>query len=212
MAITQSFREYNAETKSMVEIKNTYAQGCVLRKWYGSVQVMSDVWETSLFAQYWDEETATVKVVNWINEATVDASDEVIAKAKQWMYSQAYDRILDKRVREAAEEAQRIVKGSRVKVVSGRTGKGLEGPVVVTIEKPYRAGYRSWIETKVGIAKSELMVKVTGRNGKTYDSYKDIEWVWARNCQLLEIPSIDLGSIRKSTKDEADREIAGCGF
>jgi hypothetical protein len=70
-------------------------------------------------------------------------------------------------------------------------------------------GYRSTVEDKLGIATSEVKVKVPGRNGQVYDSYRDIVWVWARNCELVEVPAIDLESVRKVAEDEARYEVKG---
>jgi len=186
----------------------TFAEGCVLRVWTDTVQVMSDIWESALFAEYWDEATATVKTDMWLDSGTkVDATAEVVAKAEAWLYAVKYERSFQKRKAYEEQEARKIVKECRVKVVAGRTAKGLEGKVAVIITRPYGMGYRASLENKLAIAKSEVKVKVPGPNGRVYENYRDIEWVWARNCERLDVPAIDLESVKEAARNEAAWEV-----
>ena len=77
---------------SREKITTTFAVGCTLRVWTGTVQVMSDIWESAIFAEYWDEDTATVKTDCWFDTGTaVDATAEVVAKAEAWLYDVKYE-------------------------------------------------------------------------------------------------------------------------
>lgn len=190
------------------KVTATFAEGTTLRVWSGTVQVMSDIWESALFAEYWDEASQSVQTDMWLDRATVDATAEVVAKAEAWLYARTYENAFRKRQAWEEQEARRIVKEARVRVVSGRTAKGLEGKVVVIIQRPYGMGYRSKVELKLAIAKSEVKVKVPGPNGRVYENYRDVEWVWARNCELVEVPAIDLESVKEVARNEARYEVS----
>lgn len=186
----------------------TFAEGCVLRVWTGTVQVMSDIWESAIHAEYWDEASQSVKTDCWLNNDTkVDATAEVKAKAEAWLYNRSYGFALAKRTAEAQNEAARIIKGARVKVVSGRSAKGLEGLVAVIIQRHYGMGYRASLENKLAIAKSDVKVKVAAANGRVYENYRDIEWVWARNCERVDTPAIDVKEIEERARNEATYEV-----
>jgi hypothetical protein len=199
----------NGSYPDYVKTSSTFAVGTTLEVRCDTMQVMSDIWEQALCATYWDEEKQCVDRATWIHNGEVDATPEVIAKAKAYIYAKAYDRAFQKRKAEAEQEAREIIKGSKVKVVSGRTAKGLEGPVVVMIERYYGMGYRARLEKKVAIAKSEVKVKVPGKNGRVYENYRDLEWVWARNCEVIDVPAIDLESIKEGAANEAEYEVKG---
>ena len=65
------------------------------------------------------------------------------------------------------------------------------------MQKPYQTGYRANLELKLGIATSDVKVKVAAANGKIYDNYRDMVWVWARNCDLVEVPEINLEEVKE---------------
>jgi hypothetical protein len=188
---------------------STFAEGKTLRVWQGSVQVMSDVWEMSMFAEYWDDTTQSVQTEDWITSAKVDAPPDVVAKAEDWLYARSYDAAFQRQKAVEEQEARRIVKEAQVRVVSGRTGKGTEGKVVVVLQRPYGMGYRSTVEDKLGIATSEVKIKVPAANGRVYDNYRDVVWVWARNCELVEVPEIDLESVKERARNAAQYEVKG---
>jgi energy-coupling factor transporter ATP-binding protein EcfA2 len=195
---------------STEKVTSTFAVGATLKVQYKTYQVMSDIWEQGLCAEYWDEASQSVKTADWCDSGcTVDATPEVVAKAEAWVYSRAYDRALEKLIMAEATEAQRIVKECRVRVVSGRTSKGVEGKVVVVLQRPYGMGYRSTVEDKLGIATSEVKVKVPAANGRVYENYRDVVWIWSRNCERLDIPAVDLESIKEAAKNEAQYEVSG---
>ena len=107
----------------------------------------------------------------------------------------------------AQNEARTMVKGSVVKVVSGRTAKGVEGPVVVVIQRPYGMGYRANMENKFAIATSDVMVDFAAKNGKVYKNHRDVVWVWARNCELVNIPEIDMADVEARAKEATSWEF-----
>ena len=78
------------------------------------------------------------------------------------------------------------MRGREVRVVKGRdkSVKGSVGKVVVVKEMQYSMGYRSSVAPKLGIALDDVMVEVV-RNGKTYTNYKNMIWVWAHNCEVV---------------------------
>jgi hypothetical protein len=196
MTVTITKSTYTGESKYVTE-DVTLGEGATLKTWTGTVQVMSDIWEATTFACYWDEAEGLVKTVEWVKTATVDATPEVLEKVKEYLYQKE----LRWAINEAQKEAARIGKDSLVKVVKGRQGKGTIGKVVVTMERPYQMGWRSSVATKVGIATSDEKVKVAGRNGKVYENYKDVTWAWAMNCELVEVPEIDLKEAQERARN-----------
>jgi hypothetical protein len=196
MTVTITKSTYTGESKYVTE-DVTLGEGATLKTWTGTVQVMSDIWEATTFACYWDEAEGRVKTVEWVKTATVDATPEVLEKVKEYLYQKE----LRWAINEAQKEATRIGKDSLVKVVKGRQGKGTIGKVVVTMERPYQMGWRSSVATKVGIATSDEKVKVAGRNGKVYENYKDVTWAWAMNCELVEVPEIDLKEAQERARN-----------
>ena len=193
---------------STEKVTKTFAVGTTLKVTYKTYQVMSDVWEQGLYAEYWDEEKGCVETADWIDsDSKVDATPDVIAKAESWLYDRKYQFSFQKRKAYEEQEARRIAKESRVRVVSGRTSKGAEGKVVVVFQRSYGMGYHSTVEDKLGIATSEVKVKVKAANGRVYDNYRDVVWVWARNCERVDIPEIDLESVKEAARNEASYEV-----
>jgi hypothetical protein len=201
MAITFEKGTYTAESKYVTETV-TIAEGATLKVWRDSIQVMSDVWEMGTLATYWDEALGRIQTIQWVKTAAVDATPEVLAKVKSYLYQLE----LERAIAQAKKEAARIVKGSKVKVVKGRQGKGTVGKVVVAIERPYQMGWKSSMATKLGIATSDEKVEVAAANGRVYENYKDVTWSWAMNCELVEVPEIDLQSAQESARVKAKYE------
>ena len=159
-------------------------------------QIMSDVWGSADWAFVWDDEKNqpfNILLNVWeygrdtTNVAAVDATDEVKAKYQAWLVRKQYEKL----VAAAEAEADKIVKDDTVTVVAGRYAKGVTGKVVAIIQKPYGQGYYAKTENKLGIATSDEKIKVAAKNGKVYENYKDVEWVWARNVQKVNKPVID---------------------
>jgi hypothetical protein len=201
MAITFEKGTYTADSKYVTEMV-TVGEGCTLKVWQDSIQVMSDMWETGTLATYWDEALGRIQTVQWVKNSKVDATPEVLEKVKVYLYELE----LERAIAQAESDAARIGKGSVVKVVKGRQGKGTVGKVVVSIERPYQTGWKSRMATKVGIATSDEKVQVAASNGRVYENYKDVTWAWAMNCELVEVPEIDLQSAKERARDKAKYE------
>lgn len=199
MAITLTKSTYTAESKYVTE-DVTLAEGATLKVWQGSIQVMSDVWEMTTYATYWDQAQERLLTQSWVKTAEVDATPEVLEKVKAYLYQLE----LQKAVEQAQKVAMTIGKDSVVKVVKGRQGKGTVGKVVVTMERPYQMGWKSSAATKLGIATSDEKVEVAGRNGKVYENYKDVTWAWAMNCELVEVAEIDLKEAQERARNGAE--------
>lgn len=203
MAITFTTETYNMETRKYDRETKTIAVGATLDTWNGTVQIMSDEWAASTFASYWDEEAQCIKQMSSVSTVTVDATPEVLAKVKNFIFQREYERALS----DAKSEAARITKDSIVKVARGRTSKGTEGKVVVTMQKPYQTGWRSNLELKLGIATSDVKVKVAAANGKVYENYRDMVWVWARNCDLVVVPEINMEEVKERATNATTYKI-----
>ena len=157
-----------------------------------SCQIMSDIWGSEKYATYWDEASKSPKTIGLDVcdyqymygdkvHAEIDATEEVYAALREYLYQQSFNTVKAK----AESDAAVISKDSIVEVVSGRQGKGTKGKVVVIIERPYNMGWRSSMRFKYGIATSDRKVKVAAANGKVYENYADVVWAWEHNCQLI---------------------------
>lgn len=195
--------------------QNRY-EGLVLAKVVDqSYRIMSDVWGTADFARVWDEATASPKMIlvnvydmnpeSWRPVAIeVDASEEIKAKYLNWQINLEYQRLL------AAEESynNELQKGVIAKVVKGRNAKDTIGKVVVIMDASYGMGWRASIEKKLAIATSDVKVKKALRNGKVADVYRDVVWVWARNCQRVDVPQVDKDAVLQRAKERVVRSNA----
>lgn len=199
MSIHQYISKWNSKTVKDDGDFVDFAHGTTIYVGRRSTQIMSDVWGTELYAEYWDEDSKSVKTAHldtyeWsrsdkeygLADATVDATEEVWKKVEEYYKEQAFRKFCY----EEERRANIIVKGSIVRVCSGRVAQGVEGKVAVIIQRPYNMGYRSNLENKLGIATSDVMIEKEV-NGKVYQNHRDIVWVWERNCELSVIPSID---------------------
>jgi hypothetical protein len=203
MAITFVTGNYNTETRKYDRETKTIAVGATLNTWKGTIQVMSDEWAMTTYASYWDETAQCIRQIAEVASVTVDVTPEVMVKVKDFVYGRAYENALA----QAQKEAARILKDSIVKVARGRISKGIEGKVAVAIQRPYGMGYRSTVETKLGIATSDVKVKVPAANGKVYENYRDMVWVWARNCDLVEVPEIDLEEVKERASSATEYQL-----
>jgi len=191
-------------------------EGAVLKVVHDqSYRIMSDVWGSADWATVWDEATASPKTVlvnvydmqgpDWKPvQITVDATDEIREKYKHWLINVQYERLLE------MEEARvhQIEKGCIAEVVRGKNGKGTVGPVVVKMDATYGMGYRSSVEPKLAIATSDVKVKKALRSGKVAEVYQDVVWVWARNCQRVDVPQIDKDALLQTAQERVVRSIA----
>lgn len=195
--------------------ENRY-EGFVLAKVVDqSYRIMSDVWGTADFARVWDEATASPKMIlvnvydmnpeSWRPvQITVDATDEIREKYKQWMINLEFNRLLDLE----QNRVRQIEKGAIAKVVKGKNGKGTVGPVVVMMDATYGMGWRSSVEKKLAIATSDVKVKKALRSGKVAEVYQDVVWVWARNCQRVDIAEINQHELWLEAEKRVVRSIA----
>ncbi len=130
--------------------------------------------DSDFYAVVWDEEDSSLKKVYYAstshytyeNVAEVDATPEVKAKAREWLFKWAMEQLrkADK------EKAERPEVGKMVKVVKGRKVK------LGTTGKMFWAGTDRWGKLKVGVATSEK--KENGR-------YVDVVWTWVDNVEVI---------------------------
>lgn len=203
MSFTIEISKWNDETRTFDRSTETRGVGTTLRTWRGTVQVMSDIWEDTTFVTYWDEETMALRTESWAKSVTVDATDEILQKAYEFIYKNQ----LARAKADAENEVAKVRLGSTVEITSGRNGKGTRGKVVVEIMRPYGMGWRSVMARKLAVATSDVKVKVAASNGKVYENYRDVVWAWARNVTLAETPEIDMESVKETARATTDREI-----
>ena len=190
------------ENGDYIKSKEVVGEGATLSVFYDTLQVMSDEWAQVLCARYWDGEA--IRYVQWVEaSSTVDATPEVLEQVRQFIYKGAYSTALS----QLQEEAARISKGSEVKVVKGKYSKGASGKVVASITRPYGMGYRAPLRDKLGIATSDEKIKVAAKNGKVYENYKDVVWVWAQNCELLSVPEVDLSQVKERAENATESRL-----
>ena len=170
-------------------------------------QIMSDVWEYITRAHYWDSETRRLESV-CLNENTEFVIDGNFDAIKEDFLAATYERSLPYHLAKAKNEALNpAVKGLTVKVTRGKTSKGVQGKVVVVIERPYSMGWKTSLENKLGIALDDEMTTYTAKNGKQYPTHKNIVWVWARNCEVVN-PEIDTERAKSLAMGDAERAVA----
>jgi hypothetical protein len=166
-----------------------------------TVQVMSDIWEEHMRLTSIDEngDLSVYSVAGWYGcqegdkvEYAIDATPQAFADYRKRQYELAYSRFLADAENEVSDPA---VKGRVVKVVSGRTGKGAVGRVVVVMMGNYCMGYRSSQQQKLGIALSPEKITVV-KNGKTFENYANMIWVWARNCEVETVQPVDTATVK----------------
>ena len=200
MAIVLDVQKY----EDNVSTQQTFAVGATLRVYNDYIRVMSDEWALATMATYWDDVAGKIKTATWCKAGTkVDATPEVLEKVEKFLYENALQEAIEK----AKGEALVIGKGDTVKVVKGRQGKGVTGKVVVQIQRAYGMGWKSEMRTKVGIATSEEKIMVPAANGKVYENYKDITWAWVMNCELVEVPEIDMESVKERAQNACESKL-----
>lgn len=206
---------WTEQSKGFYDSQSDWA-GYVLEKRHdNNYRIMSDVWGSADWATVWDEATSSPKqiLVNVYDmnpegwrpvQITVDVTDEIREKYKQWMINREYNRLLDL----AIMESKQIGKGSIAKVVKGKNGKGTVGKVVVQMVATYGMGYRSTSENKLAIATSDVKVKKPLRSGKIVEVYQDVVWVWQRNCERVDVAQIDKDALLQAAQERVVRSIA----
>lgn len=200
---------YNYNTKAFEPV----GVGATLKVWRDtSYRIMSDVWGSADMATYWDAEEKRPKTVVFnvydygatynteLATAEVDATSEVKEAYRKYLIDNAFSKLIE----DTKLANAKPVKGCKVKVISGRTAKGTEGIVAVSIDRPYGMGYRAALEKKLGIATSDVKIKVAAANGKVYENYRDMVWVWARNVERTDAPLIDEEAVRTLATEKVD--------
>lgn len=198
--------------------ENRY-EGRVLAKEHDqSYRIMSDIWGSADWATVWDDASASPKKVlvnvydmnpeSWRPvEIVVDATPDVVMAYHNYRYNRVYTNTYESLKSQAEFEAAEIRKDDVVEVVKGKREVGVRGKVAVKMLATYGMGWRASQEYKLGIATSDEKIKVV-RNGKVYENYKDIKWVWARNAKKVTVPAIDLEAIQNASTEAAKREVA----
>ena len=195
---------YTAEGNP-IKVTETVGVGTTLYTKSNTERVMSDVWEWITSAYYWDIDSHSMKSI-WLGETTECVIDGHFDAIKNDFFAAAFKRYLAYHTRKAEEIANTPDKGRTVKVVRGKTSKGVVGKVVVAIERPYSMGWKTSLEMKLGIALDDEMTTYTAKNGKQYPTHKNIVWVWARNCDVVN-PEIDTDYVKTLAMRDAEREV-----
>lgn len=181
---------------------DTIAVGSTLYIRVDVVQVMSDIWE-DLWRAYYVTDTGEISCTTF-EEASVDSTPEVFEKHRDYKFKLEFDR----RYQDAlADNSLTSVKGRTVKVVRGRKSQGLEGKVVAVINSFYNAGYRGYEAKKIAIALDDTKVTVT-KNGRQYENYANVQWVWANNCEVINPEPVDENKIKLDTEQHIDYYMA----
>jgi hypothetical protein len=163
-----------------------------------SEQIMSDIWEMVTKAFYWDGKVIREQ---WLDNDAIVEIDADFGSLLPEIESAEFAKFLNVELENAEYEAKNPAKRGRlVRVVGGRDKalKGKEGRVVVVKEMQYGMGYRSVMRDKLGIALDDEKVTVE-RNGKVYENYKNMIWVWAHNCEVV-TPEPDVFYAEKCAK------------
>ena len=122
-----------------IKTTETVGVGTTLYTKSNTERVMSDVWEWITSAYYWDIDSHSMKSI-WLSETTECVIDGDFDAIKEDFLAAAFKRYLAYHTRKAEEIASTPDKGRTVKVVRGKTSKGVVGKVVVAIERPYSMG------------------------------------------------------------------------
>jgi len=170
----------------IVKVPVTIGAGTTLFIRTDSERVMSDVWDMITKAFYWDPVAAAVRE-QWLDDKTKVVVDADYDKILPLIEKAEYNRFLAREIETAKDEAENpAVRERMVRVTKGRdkSVKGAVGKVVVIKDMQYSMGYRSSVQPKLGIALDDVKVKVE-RNGRVYENYKNMIWVWAHNCEVV---------------------------
>lgn len=170
-----------------------------------SERIMSDVWETVTKAYYWNRESKSLKST-WVDNAAV-VVDADFAALESEMYDAFFAKEHDNAFRAAEDDSfLTAVRGREVIVTGGRDKSlmGKSGKVAVVKEMVYGMGYRSALRPKLGIALDDEKVMVE-RNGRVYENYKNMIWVWAHNCEVVSpaITDADLENVKRLAESRA---------
>ena len=206
------------QNQDATPITNTIAEGSVLYCNEEYRRIMSDEWGLFPFVHFITSEgTLSLQEIEKSDTITVDVNQDAYTR----YYNAQYKYALDKITEDTERDSKVIRKGDTAHVYKGRSGTGTIGKVVVVIDANYPISpWKSIPCHKLAIATSDRMGPVVAKNGKTYNNYLDIVWVYDRNCEKINIPAIDMDlvcteaarvalhsvdSLRASVKSHADR-------
>lgn len=223
---TMTRTKWNDVTKKsdVIGVDN-FAVGYVLFWSREHVQVMSDIWEDQLLVTLWNtEKNAPERVFLQIGETVVpDASPDIVRAYVRYESNRAYEHKLETLRSSYWKSFAQPSKGSVVRVTRGRAKGGVtpnDGktyPVFHVMEKNYSEGYKSSIRPLLGIALDDEKHEVIGKNGNTYQSYKNIAWVWAHNCEVVGVDERlegEMDNLRSMAKahalHEAEKAVQAC--
>lgn len=168
------------------------------------VRVMSDDWEMLPVADYiTDEGGINSWTITDLSDATLDADDAAFERYRTRQYQYHCKKLESDAIYRTSQPA----KGKTVKVVRGKSGKGLVGKVFAAFESSYGMGYRSSQELKLGIALDDTKHMIE-RNGRMVEAYANIVWVWARNVEVVDRAPIDRADIERRARELADHETS----
>ena len=212
---------FKTDDNTKVEVEIEAARGTTLYVGSRSIRIMFSVWDTEQFAKYWDRDAQKVVDVSLSygghemirpGTATVDVTDDVWAEVYKSLLP-AFSEIIARDMVTAIRERP-IEKGEVVRVIGGRTGKGVVGPVVIAMDAVYKQGWKSNMERKFAIATSDRKGTAIGKNGRVYtDSYLDLVWVWSRNVERAsDIPHPDLADVAQRAEARALSHMKAMGF
>ena len=171
------------------KVVSTIGVGTTLYITCESEQVMSDMWEMMTKAYYWDRVAKTIKSA-YVDNGDVAVVDANVSEFESEIFTKNYNALLEKYNTEAEYDSKNpAMRGRKVVVTAGRgkdkTNVGKIGTVAVVKDMMYGMGYRSVLRPKLGIALSDVKEAFVAPNGKTYMNHKDIIWVWAHNCEVV---------------------------
>lgn len=190
MAFTLTRTNWQPDGKS-VTTSETLGVGTTLSAKNETVQVMSDIWESQLYVTYWDAEAGKPAGAFLTNneEVTIDYTPEALKAYVSYMAKMKYESALENAVAYSRRTRLEVTAGKTVKITGGRPKPGVvvgkEYVVFHVMDRTYGQGYHSSVRPMAGIALDAEKHDVVGKNGKTYQSYKNVAWVWAHNTEVV---------------------------
>jgi hypothetical protein len=196
----------------LIETGEVLYEGAVIRVINGaSFQVMSDIWGSCTDVEVFDVAENRPKKLSfnfsdnghvWSKaDCNVDVTDEVWEKYRAYqLQKQIENDINNYKIRDKV-----VKQGDIVRVVKGKTAKGVEGKVVfIKAGGMARYGYRMVDTNSYCVALSDLTVKVTSPAGREYDRHVDTVWVYARNCEKVNLTEPNIEEITQNATKHVD--------
>jgi phospholipase/lecithinase/hemolysin len=128
-------------------------------------------------------------VTEGVPNVVVDYTPEVL---KAYIAQQAklqYTNVLERLESAAHKDFQKVVPGVTVKVTGGKPKSGVvvgkEYKAFHVMSRSYGMGYRAVERPIAGVALDDEKQETVAKNGKTYQSYKNVAWVWCHNLEVV---------------------------